>query len=79
MRDAFKKIIAQKFTLEATGGRRVKKSPFFASLKRGHIFMEGGVKIFLSHVPYSLLFYSISPSPTAPPTQPHHHVIFPYC
>ena len=52
-----KKKIAQKVTLEHTGGRGVKKFPFFASSKRGHIFMEGGVKIFLSHVPCSLLCF----------------------
>jgi len=37
-----KEKIAQKVTLEHTGG---------------HIFMEGPVKIFLSHVAYSLLFF----------------------
>ena len=35
-------------------GGRGKKIPFFSSPKRGHILMEGGVNIFLSHVPCSL-------------------------
>ena len=49
-----KKKIAEKETLVHMGGRGVKKSPFLSSSKRGHIPMEGGVKIFLSHVPYSI-------------------------
>ena len=55
IREAFKKKIAEKETLVHMGGRGVKKSPFFSSSKRGHILMEGGVKIFFSHVPYSIL------------------------
>jgi len=38
-----------------------------ASSKRGHNFMEGRAKIFLSQVPYSLLFFcfhSNSPPPS---------------
>ena len=57
VRDAFQKKIAEKETLVHMGGRGVKKSPFFGSSKRGHIFMGGGVKIFLSHVPCSLLCF----------------------
>ena len=37
------KKIAEKETLVNTGGRGVKKSPFFSLQKRGHILMEGGV------------------------------------
>ena len=36
------------------GGRGLKKSPFFGSSKRGHILMGGGVKIFMSHVHFSV-------------------------
>ena len=43
-RDALqKKEIAEKETLVHTGGRGVKKSPFFSLQKKGHILMEGGV------------------------------------
>ena len=51
------KKIAEKGTLVHTGGRGVKKSPFFSLSKRGHILMGGGVIIFLSHVPCSLLCF----------------------
>ena len=44
------KKIGQKVTLEHTGGRGLTKIPLFCFIKKGHIFMEGGVKIFLSHV-----------------------------
>ena len=54
LREAVKKKIAEKETLVHMGGKGVKKIPFFSSLKRGHILMEGGVTIFLSHVPCSL-------------------------
>ena len=37
-------------------GESGKKSPFLSPFKRGHILMEEGVKIFFSHVPYSILF-----------------------
>ena len=50
-RNAFKKKVTEKETLVHTEGAGVKKSPFFSSSKRGHILMEGRVKIFLSHVP----------------------------
>ena len=46
LRDAFQKKIAEKETLVHTGGRGVKKSPFFSSSKRGHILMGGGVNFF---------------------------------
>ena len=35
-------------TLVHTEGRGVKKSPFLSSSRRGHILVEGEVKIFLS-------------------------------
>ena len=51
-----KKKIAQKVMLEHTGGRGIKKSPFFTSSKRGHILIWGGeVQFFLSHVPLELV------------------------
>ena len=57
IREAFKKKkIAEKETLVHVGGRGIKKSPFFSSPKRGHILMEGGVKIFchMSHVHFGV-------------------------
>ena len=53
-----KKTIAQKVTLEHTGGRGVKKSPFLASSKRGHIFMEGSK--YFCHMSHIHFCFSVS-------------------
>ena len=50
-KECVQKKVTEKETLVHTEGAGVKISPFFSSSKRGHILMEGRVKIFLSHVP----------------------------
>ena len=57
VRDAFQKKNCPEGDIGTYRREGGKKIPFFASSKRGHIFMEGGVKIFLSHVPCSLLCF----------------------
>ena len=57
LRDAFKKKITQKVTLEHTGGRGLKIIHFFQLIKKETYSFGGGIKIFLSHVPYSLLCF----------------------
>ena len=47
----------EKETLVHTGGRGVKKIPFFWFIKKGTYSYGGGFKIFLSHVPCSLLCF----------------------
>ena len=57
IRDAFQKKNCPEGDIGTYRREGGKKFPFFASSKRGHIFMEGGVKMFLSHVPCSLLCF----------------------
>ena len=58
LRDAFQKKIAEKETLVHTGGRGVKKSPFFSSSKRGHILMGGWVTFFVPSAMFIFVFLS---------------------
>ena len=51
-----KKLLRRRHWSIREGGG-LNKSTFFGSSKRGHIHMGGGVKIFLSHVPCSLLCF----------------------